>query len=41
MPIKANRKVATSANARQKGRYQRVETLELEAMNPVTVFLGR
>jgi hypothetical protein len=39
MPIKANRKVATSANARQKGRYQRVETLELEAMNPVTVFL--
>jgi hypothetical protein len=39
MPLKANRKVATSADAQQEGRYQRVDTLELEAMKPVTVYL--
>jgi hypothetical protein len=39
MPLKANRKVATSANAKQEGRYQRVDTLELEPMKPVTVYL--
>jgi DDE superfamily endonuclease len=39
MPLKANRKVATSADAQQEGRYQRVGTLELEAMKPVTVYL--
>ena len=39
MPLKANRKVATSADAQQEGRYQRVDTLELEAMKPVMVYL--
>ena len=39
MPLKANRKVATSAEAKQEGRYQRVDTLELEPMKPVTVYL--
>ena len=39
MPLKANRKVATSAEAKQQGRYQRVDTLELEPMQPVTVYL--
>lgn len=39
MPLKSNRKVAVSLSARQSGRYQRVDTLELEAMKPVTVYL--
>ncbi|HLO13200.1 MAG TPA: transposase [Anaerolineales bacterium] len=39
MPLKGNRKVALSVNAKQQGRYQRVDTLELEPMNPVTVYL--
>ena len=39
MPLKGNRKVATSVEAKQEGRYQRVDTLELEAMKPVTVYL--
>ena len=39
MPLKGNRKVATSADAKQEGRYQRVDTLELEPMEPVTVYL--
>lgn len=39
MPLKANRKVAMSLSAKQEGRYQRVDTLELEAMQPVTVYL--
>ena len=39
MPLKGNRKVATSADAKQEGRYQRVDTLDLEPMNPVTVYL--
>jgi hypothetical protein len=39
MPLKGNRKVATSAEAKQEGRYQRVDTLPLEPMKPVTVYL--
>jgi hypothetical protein len=39
MPIKGNRKVAQSVNDKQTGRYQRVDTLELEAWMPVTVYL--
>ena len=39
MPLKANRKVALSLSAKQAGRYQRVDTLELEAMHTVTVYL--
>ena len=39
MPLKANRKVAGSLSAKQEGRYQRVDTLALEAMQPVTVYL--
>jgi hypothetical protein len=39
MPIKGNRKVALSLSAKQEGRYQRVDTLELEALTPVTVYL--
>ena len=39
MPLKTNRKVAVSLSAKQAGRYQRVDTLELEAMKPVIVYL--
>jgi hypothetical protein len=39
MPIKGNRKVALSVSAKQEGRYQRVDTLELETLMPVTVYL--
>lgn len=39
MPLKANRKVAISLDAKQEGRYQSVDTLELEPMKPVTVYL--
>lgn len=39
MPLKGNRKVATSVEAKQEGRYQRVDTLELEAMKPGIVYL--
>jgi len=39
MPLKGNRKVALSVDAKQSGRYQRVDTLELEPMHPVTVYL--
>lgn len=39
MPLKGNRKVATSAEAKQNGRYQSVDMLELEPMKPVTVYL--
>ena len=39
MPIKGNRKAALSVSAKQAGRYQRVDTLELEAWKPVTVYL--
>ncbi len=39
MPLKANRKLAVSLSAKQEGRYQQVETLEIEPMKPVTIFL--
>ncbi len=39
MPLKGNRKVATSVEAKQNGRYQSVDMLELEPMKPVTVYL--
>jgi hypothetical protein len=39
MPLKGNRKVATSADAKQEGRYQSVDTLTLEPMKPVTIYL--
>jgi hypothetical protein len=39
MPLKSNRKVAVSSSAKQTGHYQRVETLALEPMQPVTVYL--
>jgi DDE superfamily endonuclease len=39
MPLKSNRKVALSLEAKQNGQYQRVDTLELEPMQPVTVYL--
>ena len=39
MPLKANRKLAVSLSAKQQGRYQPVETLEIEPMKPVTIFL--
>jgi hypothetical protein len=39
MPIKGNRKVALSVNAKQAGRYQRVDTLVLEALTPVIVYV--
>jgi hypothetical protein len=39
MPLKGNRKVALSVEAKQSGRYQRVDTLELEPMHPVIVYL--
>jgi len=38
MPLKGNRKVATSAEAKPNGRYQSVDPLELEPMKPVTVY---
>jgi hypothetical protein len=38
VPLKGNRKVALSVDAKQKGRYQRVDTLELEPLKPVTVY---
>ena len=39
MPIKGNRKVALSVSDKQEGRYQRADTLEVEALTPVTVYL--
>jgi len=39
MPLKGNRKVALSKATKQSGRYQRVDTLELEPMQPVIVYL--
>ena len=39
MPLKGNRKVALSVDAKQSGRYQRVDTLELEPTHPVIVYL--
>jgi hypothetical protein len=39
MPLKSNRKVAVSLSTKQNGQYQRVDTLELEPMRPVNVYL--
>lgn len=39
MPLKANRKVAVSLSAKQNGTYQRVDTLELEPIQPALVYL--
>jgi hypothetical protein len=39
MPLKAKRKVAVSLSAERNGHYQRVDTLELEAMQLVTIYL--
>jgi hypothetical protein len=39
MPIKANRKVALREHEKQAGRYQRVETLELEASQPTVIYV--
>jgi hypothetical protein len=39
MPLKSNRKVAVSVAAKQPGRDQRVDTLELEPMKPVTGYV--
>jgi hypothetical protein len=39
MPLKSNRKVAVSVSTKQNGQYQRVDTLELEPMQPITVYL--
>jgi hypothetical protein len=39
MPLQANRKVAGSLSAKQNGHDQRVDTLELEPLKPVTIYL--
>jgi hypothetical protein len=39
MPLKSNRKLALSLSEKKHGRYQTVATLELEPMEPVTVYL--
>lgn len=39
MPLKRNRKVALSAQDKQAGRYHSVDTLALEPMTPVTIYL--
>jgi hypothetical protein len=39
MPLKSNRKLALSLSEKKNGRYQTVDTLELEPMKPVTVYL--
>lgn len=39
MPLKSNRKIAISCEAKRQGRYQRVDTLELELMKPITIYL--
>src|SRR6266481_212874 len=39
MPLKSNRKVALSLKEKKNGRYQTVDTLELEPMKAVTVYL--
>ncbi len=39
MPLKSNRKVALSLADKQQGRYVQVETLELEANAPLTIYL--
>jgi len=39
MPIKTNRKVALSPSDKQSKRYHKVDTLSLETMKPVTIYL--
>lgn len=39
MPLKSNRKMAVSLSDKQNGHYQRVDALELEPKQPVTVYL--
>jgi hypothetical protein len=39
MPLKSNRKVAVSLSTKRNGQYQKVDALELEPMQPVTVYL--
>jgi hypothetical protein len=39
MPLKSNRKLALSLGEKKNGHYQTVDTLELEPMKPVTVYL--
>jgi len=39
MPLKSNRKLALSLGEKKNGCYQTVDTLELEPMKPVTVYL--
>jgi len=39
MPLKGNRKVALSLSAKKNGQYQRVATLALEPMQPMTIYL--
>jgi hypothetical protein len=39
MPLKSNRKVALSVSDKRNGRYQSVDTLKLETMKPVTIYL--
>ena len=39
MPLKGNRKVALSVDAKQQGHYRRVDTLETAATQPVMVYL--
>lgn len=39
MPLKSNRKVALSLSSKKNGQYQKVETLTIEPMQPVTVYL--
>jgi hypothetical protein len=39
MPLKSNRKLALRLSEKKNGRYQTVDTLELEPMKPVTVYL--
>ena len=39
MPLKSNRKLALSLSEKKNGRYQTVDTLELQPMKPVTVYL--
>jgi hypothetical protein len=41
MPLKDNRKVALSEEAKRNGRYQRVGDLVLEPMRPITVYLEK
>ena len=39
MPLKGNRKVSMSVAAKQAGRYQSVDTLDLEPLKPIEVYL--